>query len=161
MATKKRNASEQTKLQRTGLEPEPEKVTNPADELETGQSVAALPDAEETAAKAADTVEPSHEFRKVFVLGPGDYTKANGFDHEPNLGATRQYAIAAGLWPTGDARYVSTATHDDGVSKVLTYAVPVKPTHEVAPESPHPEVRDGDGDVAGAENADASKTVEA
>lgn len=140
-----------------GLEPDAEHRDNAADELEATESVAALDDLrDEVAARSADTVEPGDEYRKVFVLGPGVYTKATGYDHEPNLAATRQYAISAGLWPTGDARHVSTTDHADGRSKVLTYAVPVRPAHRLGVESANPEVVAEDGSTEGAQNADAA-----
>lgn len=149
-----------------GIEPDPEHRDNAADELADGESVSDLPFEEEVAARSADTVKPSDHFTKVFVLGPGTYTAAVGFDHDPNKAATRQYAIDAGLWPTADVEHVSTKTHDDGVSKVLTYRVAVAPAHLVGPESPHPEVvgEVGTRDTDAAQNADArevEKTDEA
>lgn len=140
-----------------GLEPDAVHRDNAADELADGESVAALPFADEVAARSADTTEPGTDFRKVFVLGPGTYTAATDYDHEPNKAATRQYAIDAGLWPTGDAVHVSTRKHADGVSQVLAYSVPVAPAHRVNVESPNPEVVAEDGSTEGAQNADAAE----
>lgn len=141
-----------------GLEPDAEHRDNAADELAADESVAALDDfRDEVAARSADTTEPGTDFRKVFVLGPGTYTAATDYDHEPNKAATRQYAIDAGLWPTGDAEHVSTRKHADGKSQVLTYKVPVAPAHRVAVESPNPEVVAADGSTSGAQNADAAE----
>lgn len=80
----------------------------------------------EVAERSADVTTPTaDEHVKVFVVGPGYY--GAGFDHEPNKRAVRQYAISAGLRPTGDVRFVSATTHEDKVSKRLKYAVPVVP----------------------------------
>lgn len=142
-----------------GVEPPVEQRTNPADKVEGAATVASLPFADEVAARSADNHKPSTDFVKVFVLGPGTYTKAAGFDHGPNEAATRQYAIDSGLWPTADVEHVSTTTHADGVSQVLTYRVAVAPAHRVEPESTHPEVvpEGGSDAVDEAANADASK----
>lgn len=105
------------------------------DELVTPEEHAEAFDVE-IAARSADMDSPSTTHEKVFVLGPGvgnpksnPYTEANGFDHGPNKAATRQYAIDAGLWPTGDVSFKSAKKHPDGVSWILTYRVPVIPTH--------------------------------
>lgn len=129
---------------------------------------------EEIAARSADMDKPGGEHIKQFVLpdvngrhsksSGNPWTEANDFDHEPNKAATRQGAINAGLWPTGDAHYVSAKRHPDGTSWVLTYSVPVEPAHTFdADETPHPEVIGDDTDKGGAskaQNADASKSTE-
>lgn len=87
-------------------------------------------DAELVAQRSADVAEDSSdEHVKVFVLPPGPKpTKANGFSHEANFAATRQYAISQGLRPTGDVRHVSTKPFGPGgKSWALTYAVPAVP----------------------------------
>lgn len=113
----------------------------------TDVSAPTVPDDVEVGARSADMDEPSTEHLKVFVLGPNPiapkanpYTEKNGYDHEPNKVATRQYAISQGLWPTGDVRFVSAKRHPDGVSWVLTYGVEVVPAHDVPDGSRHPEV---------------------
>ena len=87
-------------------------------------------DAELVAQRSADVAEDSSdEHVKVFVLPPGPKpTEANGFSHEANFAATRQYAISQGLRPTGDVRHVSTEPFGPGgKSWALTYAVPAVP----------------------------------
>lgn len=123
------------------------------------EHVAELDEAAEVFARSADNREASTNYRKVFVLQPGTYTK-DAYDHEPNLGATRQEAINRGLWPTGKARQVGGARkHPDGTdSVVLTYEVPVAIAHEVGGEAVNPEVRDVEtGSVDDARNTDAAK----
>lgn len=97
-----------------------------------------LSDPEIIARRSADIeAEEANEYRKVFVLPPGPKpTPANGYAHDANMAATRQYAIQAGLYPTGDVRHVSTKQHDNGVSWVLTYAVKVVPTERVLVSEP-------------------------
>lgn len=118
-------------------------------------SDAAVPDDVEVAARSADMETASDEHRKVFVLGPNPYQRdsnpyveSNGYDHEPNKIATRQYAIDQGMWPTGDARHVSTKRHPDGESWVLTYAVPVIPAHDGVNGAQTPRVVGAAGDTA-------------
>lgn len=88
-----------------------------------------LSDAEIIARRSADihsSAAKNDEHVKVFVLPPGPKpTEANGYDHAANKAATRQYAISQGMRPTGDVRLVSIKKHDNGISWVLTYAVPV------------------------------------
>lgn len=132
----------------------PEEHAEAYESVELGQDVAddGVPADVEIAARSADMDSPSNEHEKIFVLGPNPhspnknpYTAANGFDHEPNLAATRQYAIDAGMWPTADARFKSAKKHDDGVSWVLTYTVPVIPAHDAEPGSQTPRVVGSDG----------------
>jgi hypothetical protein len=118
-----------------------------------------VPDDVEVAARSADMSSPSMTHEKVFVLGPGvvnnarnPWTEANGYDHEPNKAATRQYAISAGLWPTGDASFKSAKKHPDGVSWILTYTVPVIPANDAPNGSQSPRVVAADGDTEGALN---------
>lgn len=113
----------------------------------------------EVAARSADMDEPSTTHVKTFVVGPNPYqtgrnpyTEASGFDHEPNKAATRQGAIAAGLWPTGDVSFKSAKKHPDGSSWILTYTVEVIPAHDAAPGATHPQVVAEDGDAEGATN---------
>lgn len=131
---------------------------NVADKLDDGQSVAALPPAEEVDARSADLDHATTLHRKEFVLGPGVYSAKTDYDHEPNKAATRQYAISLGLWPVGDVRFVSNTLHEDGLSRVLTYEVDTRPAHTFTDESDHPEVVAADGDATGATNAEADKT---
>ncbi len=101
-------------------------------------SEADLSDPEIIARRSADIeAKEADEYRKVFVLPPGPKpTPANGYAHDANEAATRQYALQAGLYPTGDVRHVSTKQHDNGVSWVLTYAVKVVPTERVLVSEP-------------------------
>lgn len=90
---------------------------------------AGLSDNEIIARRSADIhteTAKDHEHVKVFVLGGGiaKPTK-DGYDHEPNKAATRQYAISQGMRPNGETRLVSVKQHPDGVSWVVTYAQPV------------------------------------
>ena len=80
------------------------------------------------------------------------YTEAGGFDHEPNKAATRQYAIDAGLWPTGDVSFKSAKKHPDGVSWILTYSVDAIPANDAPDGSQSPRVVADDGDAEGATN---------
>lgn len=88
-----------------------------------------LTDGQIIARKSADvSAASSDEHRKVFVLPPGPKpTEANGYDHAANKAATVQYLISQGMRPTGEVRLVSIKQHENGVSWVLTYAVPVVP----------------------------------
>lgn len=122
--------------------------------IEPGVDVAdeSVPDDVEIAARSADMSEPSTTHEKVFVLGPGvgnpksnPYTEANGFDHDPNKAATRQYAIDSGMWPTGDVAFKSGKRHPDGSSWILTYRVPVIPAHVAEDGAQSPRVVGGDG----------------
>ena len=123
-----------------------------------------VPDDVEVAAKSADMDAPSTTHEKVFVLGPSPlggtknpYTETNGFDHEPNLAATRQYAIDAGLWPTAPAKFKSAKRHPDGESWILTYTVEVIPAHRAPEGSQSPRVVGSDGaDAAHEETANAT-----
>jgi hypothetical protein len=78
--------------------------TSPADETD------------ETATEEA--AEPTTLHSKAFILGAGDYTE---YDHDANIGATKQYATAAGLVVVGEPRFVSDELFEDGTSHVLTY----------------------------------------
>lgn len=111
-------------------EPEVEETTEPEvverRPLTPGQIVAR---------KSADVHKSSsNEHVKEFVLPPGPKpTPANGYSHEANMAATVQYMISQGMRPAGDVRHVSTKQHPNGVSWVLTYAVPAIPA-ELEPE---------------------------
>ena len=98
-----------------------------------------LSDAEIIARRSADihTEEAKgNEHIKVFVLPPGvKPTEANGYDHDANKAATRQYAISQGMRPIGDVRLVSIKQHANGISWVLTYAVPVAVAERIAEPS--------------------------
>lgn len=129
--------------------------------VEPGQHVSDpdVPNDVEIAARSADMDSPSAVHEKVFVLGPNPvenshnpYTEANGFDHEPNKGATRQFAIDQGLWPTGEVTHKSTKRHPDGRSWVLAYTVPVIPANDAPDGSQSPRVVAADGDAEGALN---------
>lgn len=139
----------------------PEEHAEVTEGVEPDESVAdeSVPADVEIAARSADMDKPSDTHEKVFVLGPNPYspnknpyTETSGFDHEPNKAATRQYAIDAGLWPTGDVRFKSAKKHADGVSWALTYAVDVIPAHNALDGAPTPEVVASDGDAEGAQN---------
>lgn len=126
-----------------------------------------VPDDVEVAARSADMSEPSTTHEKVFVVGPNPYqtgrnpyTEASGFDHEPNKAATRQYAIDAGLWPTGDVSFKSAKKHPDGVSWILTYSVDVIPANDAPDGSQSPRVVADDGDAEGATNYSPPEDVE-
>lgn len=117
---------------------------------------AALTDAQIVARKSADVATASSdEHRKVFVLPPGPKpTEANGYDHAANKAATLQYMISQGLRPVTDAevRLVSIKQHKNGVSWVLTYAVPAVPAERVEEYRPvadivTEQVADEDGHV--------------
>lgn len=110
---------------------------------------ATLSDAEIVARRSADIHDAEAkdgEHVKVFVLPPGPKpTEANGYDHEANKAATKQYAISQGMRPTDDVRLVSIKQHRNKVSWVLTYAVPVAVAERIAePSEPHI-VTGGDG----------------
>ena len=98
-----------------------------------------LSDAEIIARRSADihTEEAKeNEHVKVFVLPPGvKPTEANGYDHDANKAATRQYAISQGMRPIGDVRLVSIKQHANGISWGLTYAVPVAVAERIAEPS--------------------------
>lgn len=144
----------------------PEEHAEVTDELDAGQAVAdpEVPNDVEVAARSADMDAPSTTHEKVFVLGPGagkpaknPYTEANGYDHEPNLAATRQYAIDAGLWPTAPAKFKSAKRHPDGESWILAYTVEVIPAADATPGAQTPRVTGSDGrDAAHEETANAS-----
>lgn len=126
-----------------------------------------VPDDVEVAARSADMDTPSMTHEKVFVLGPGSagnsrnpYTEAGGFDHEPNKAATRQYAIDAGLWPTGDVTVKSSKKHPDGVSWIVTYTVDVIPANDAPDGSQSPKVVAADGDAEGATNYSPPEDVD-
>ena len=91
-----------------------------------------LTPAEIVARKSADVHKASsNEHVKVFVLPPGPKpTPANGYSHEANMAATLQYMISQGMRPAGDVRHVSTKQHENGISWVLTYAVPAIPAED-------------------------------
>lgn len=112
--------------------------------------------ATEVAGRSADVDEVKTEtHRKEFVHGPGKYTVANGFSHEANIAAVRQYLINTGLRPVGDVEHVSTRTHEDGVSKVLAYEVEAVPAHLAeAYEVAHAHVIQSDDGSAPATNPD-------
>lgn len=141
---------------------QPDEHAETTDTLEPGEDVAdpGVPDEVEVAARSADMDTPSTEHRKVFVLGPNravdsnPYTESQGFDHEPNKAATRQYMIDQGLWPTSDVRHVSTKKHPDGRSWILTYAVDAIPAADVRDGATHPRVTNEAGDADGATNTE-------
>lgn len=105
------------------------------DEVEDVESKAErdLTPGEVIARKSADVhKKSSNEHRKEFVLPPGPKpTPENGYSHEANKAATIQYMLNQGMRPTGEVRHVSTKQHPNGISWVLTYAVPAVPTADV------------------------------
>ncbi len=89
-----------------------------------------------------------NEHVKVFILPPGPKPiEANGYSHEANYAATRQYAISQGMRPTGDVRLVSIKKHENGVSWVLTYAVPVSIVERSEASEPEIVLQGEDADV--------------
>lgn len=156
--------NETTKTPEDGDSPDlttPEEHAEAAEGVEPDEHVSAptVPDDVEVAARSADMDKPGTTHEKDFVVGPNPYqtgrnpyTAAGGFDHEPNKAAMRQYAINAGLWPTGEAEYKSAKRHPDGVSWILTYTIPVIPAHTAADGSQAPKVAAADGDAEGATN---------
>lgn len=139
----------------------PEEHAEASEGVEPDEHVSddSVPDDVEVAARSADMDEPSTTHVKTFVVGPNPYqtgrnpyTEASGYDHEPNKAATRQGAISAGLWPTGDVTFKSAKKHPDGESWILTYAVEVIPAHDAEPGAEHPRVVAEDGDAEGATN---------
>lgn len=87
------------------------------------------------AQKSADVDKASSsEHVKVFVVySPGaEPSEKNGYAHEANKAATRQYMISQGLRPTGDVRLVSIKEHRNGKGNVwdVTYAVPAIPAED-------------------------------
>lgn len=137
-----------------GVEPE-EHVSDPT-----------VPNDVEIAARSADMDEPNTIHEKTFVVGPNPYqtgrnpyTEGNGFDHEPNKAATRQYAIDNGLWPVADVQYKSAKKHPDGVSWILTYTVEVIPAHTAEDGAQSPKVVAEDGDAEGATNYSPPENV--
>lgn len=113
-----------------------EKANDPTIDEVTGEP---LSDAEIIARRSADihTDEAKgNEHVKVFVLPPGvKPTEANGYDHDANKAATRQYALSQGMRPISDVRLVSIKQHANGVSWVLTYAVEVAVAERIAEPS--------------------------
>jgi len=104
------------------------------------------------------------EHVKVFVLEPGPKpTEENGFSHEANMAATRQYMMSNGLRPTGDVRHVSTKPHlgDERRGWDVKYAVPAVPAERfdftevhVITENEDP---DGDGHASGVKDGDGEQ----
>lgn len=110
-----------------------------------------LSNAEIVARKSADVSKPStDEHVKVFVvLSPGAKpTEGNGYSHDANKAATRQYMISQGLRPTGDVRLVSVKEHRNGGGDVwdVTYAVGAVPAENY--EGEPVKVVEGDQSVA-------------
>lgn len=122
-----------------------------------------LSDAEIIARRSADIhaeEAKGNEHVKLFVLPPGvKPTGANGYDHSANKAATRQYAISQGLRPIGDVRLVSIKQHANGISWVLTYAVPVAVAERIAepsgPEAGAPADQGGEPNKAPADEKSA------
>lgn len=132
----------------------PDEHAETFDEIPEGADVSdeRVPDDVEIAARSADMDTPSNTHEKQFVLGPGGvvsksnpYTEANGYDHEPNKAATRQYMIDQGLWPTADVEFKSGKRHPDGVSWILTYRVEAIPANDAPDGSQTPRVVGSDG----------------
>jgi len=113
-----------------------------ADELSNGAIVAQ---------KSADvTKAESDRHVKVFVvLSPGAKpTEDNGYAHEANKAAVRQYMISQGLRPTGDVKLDSIKEHPTGKGDVwdVTYSVPAVPAERY--EGDPVRVIEGDDNVA-------------
>lgn len=127
----------------------PEEHAEAMEGIEPGVDVSddSVPADVEVASRSADMDSPSTTHEKTFVLGPNPvdnsknpYTEANGYDHEPNKLATRQYAIDSGLWPTAGVEFKSAKRHPDGASWILTYTVPVIPANDAPEGSQTPSV---------------------
>lgn len=127
----------------------PEEHAEAMEGIEPGEDVSdpGVPDDVEVASRSADMDSPSTTHEKTFVLGPNPvdnsrnpYTEANGYDHEPNKLATRQYAIDHGLWPTAGVAFKSAKRHPDGESWILTYTVDVIPANDAPEGSQTPSV---------------------
>lgn len=93
-------------------------------------------DAEDIAARTTDTLAAeASEYVKDFVVRPDqvDLTERSEFD-EANKGFVRQELVGKGLRATGPVRRKNTRDYGDGVSKIVTYTVPVVVASDVAPE---------------------------
>lgn len=146
-----------------------ETKTPEGDEAEAPEGIEArdngevgLSDDEVIARRSADihTDEASgNEHVKIFVLGTAENpTKIDGFDHEPNKAATRQYAISQGMRPVGDVRLVSSRKNKAGFGWDLKYAVEVAVDERLGEASGPDIVSDGPSDPAEVDlNADADK----
>lgn len=122
----------------------------------------ALPDTdgEIIASRGADiAAESSQTFDKVFVVaivGGNKPTAGNDFDHEPNKAATREFAIQAGLRPTGEVTVKSTVANAGGGNVFdITYSVPVQlaADYEPAEEPVYVLEHDEDGNPVSADEA--------
>lgn len=118
-----------------------------SDDTATEEKVAPreLSDAEVVARRSADiTAGSSDDHVKVFILGPGAKPiESNGYNHEANKAATRQYMIDNGLRPTGDVAVKSIKKHTDGVSWAIAYTVAATPADVF--EGHPPVIEDEDG----------------
>jgi hypothetical protein len=77
----------------------------------------------EVARRGADIVsDNTMTFTKDFVL----LGYPDGFNHEPNMIATRVEVMNAGLRPDGDVKFEGAHDHPDGESTILRYTVPVR-----------------------------------
>lgn len=132
-----------------------------------------LTDGEFIALKTTDTDKDSSDsFVKVFVLSAGpEPTESNGFSHEANKAATRQFALQSGLRPTGEVALSSTTEQKRGDLSIgweLTYTVPVQPAskydvqtepvHVLAPGESAPANTDQAADDAGTGKPDPQVT---
>ncbi|MGL4176101.1 MAG: hypothetical protein ACRCSN_08475 [Dermatophilaceae bacterium] len=68
---------------------------------------------------------PRNQHLKVIVYPPGpEPTEENGYSHEADFAAVRQYMTSQGLRPTGDVRVKSIKPYGPGgLSWAVTYAV--------------------------------------
>lgn len=96
-----------------------------------------------------DDVAKGNEHVKVFVIGTElSPAKIEGFDHEPQKAATRQYAISQGMRPVGDVRIVSTKRNKTGFGWDVTYAVEVAVDERLGKASGPDIVSNGPSDPA-------------
>lgn len=108
------------------------------DEKTTTDGTEATSEAEVIAQRSPDIeAEAANEHVKVFVIEPGPKpTEENGYSHEANIAAARQYMISQGLRPDGEARVVSVEPYGPGdLSWAITYAIPAVPTENADPNA--------------------------
>jgi hypothetical protein len=99
-----------------------------------------LSSAEIVARKSQDVEEPSSDRHvKVFVLSGGfKPTEGNGYSHEANKAATRQYMMSQGLRPTGDVSVDSIKEQSRNGKTVgweVTYSVGAIPAGDYDPQT--------------------------
>jgi hypothetical protein len=123
-----------------GVEPdEAETVDEQTEAVDDSAIDGELSDDQIVAAKSADVHEESSDRHvKVFVIASMlEPTEANGYSHEANMAAVRQYMLDAGLHPTSDVVLDSIEKNAAGGNVWdVTYSVPAKPAGDTDPENP-------------------------